>query len=114
MRGVHAYKDFYASHDHMPESDRTLRVSGTVIFVTGGWSASLKRTEGNTGINAKMLSLDLVLEPPPEGSAVTDALTPCPVEWTLDDPSIDYEQVDFHIVGTEDEPPPVLDIEHPE
>jgi hypothetical protein len=98
----------------MPGSDRALRVSGSVIFVNGGWSASLKGTEGNSGINPKMLSLDLVLEPPANGSAVTDALTPCAVEWSIDNPPIDYEQVEFRIVGTEDEPPPVLDIEHPE
>jgi hypothetical protein len=91
MQGVHAYEDFYASHNHMPGSGRTMRVTGTVVFLTGGWSCALRETAGNTGINPEMLGLDLELEPPPEGAAVPEVLTPCAVEWSVDDPQIDYQ-----------------------
>jgi hypothetical protein len=112
---IHAYEDFYASHDHTPGSERTLRVGGRVVFRSGGWGCRLRKTEGNTGINDRMLALDLVLDPPPEGAATTDALTPCEVEWSADDPPIEYAQVEFRLVGGEDdEPPPVLDVEHPQ
>jgi len=114
MQAVHAYEDFYASHDHMPGSARTMRVSGMVVFATGGWSASLRATEGNTGVNPKMLSLDLILEGPAGGDPATDVLTPCAVEWSVDDPSIEYQEIQFHVVGTQDDPPPVLDVEHPQ
>jgi len=114
MRGVHAYEDFYASHDHMPRSDRTLRVSGTVVFTTSGWSCSLRQTEGNTGINPTMLSLDLLLTEPPPDTPVMDVLTPCPVEWSVDDPAIEYQQVQFRVRGSEDEPPPTIEVVHPQ
>lgn len=114
MRGVHTFEDFSASHDHMPGSARTLRVSGVVVFSTGGWACRLQEAEGNTGTNQEMLSLDLILQPPAKGSSVTEVLTPHPVEWSLDDPAIDYRQVQFNIVGSDDVPPPVLDIDHPE
>ncbi len=98
----------------MPGSARTMRVTGTVVFRTGGWSCSLRPTEGNTGINTRMLSLDLVLQRP-DGDAVPEVLTPCDVEWSADDPAIEYEQVQFRVVGgTDDDPPPVIDVEHPE
>ena len=117
MQGVHAYKDFFASHNHMPGSDRALRVSGTVVFATSGWSCSLCPTEGNTGINPMMLSLDLLLMEPPPGTAVSEVLTPCPVEWSVVDPAIDYQQVQFRVLtvrASDDEPPPVLEVVHPQ
>jgi hypothetical protein len=114
VQGVHAYEDFYASHNHMPGSDRALRVTGTVVFVTGGWSCELRETEGNTGINPEMLSLDLVITPPADGVAVPEVLTPVQVEWSIDDPQTEYRQVQFRVVGTDDEPPPVIDVQHPE
>jgi len=116
MSGVHAYENFYASHDHMPGRNRTMRVSGTVVFATGGWSCDLRRTEGNTGINPRMLSLDLLLDPPDPGTGVPEVLSPCNVEWTEDDVSEEYEEVEFRIVGgtDEEEPPPVIPVEHPQ
>jgi hypothetical protein len=114
MKGVYEYKGFYASHNHMPGSGRRLQVSGTVVFITGGWSCSLRATEGNTGTNQNMLSLDLVLEPPEPGMMVPQVLTPCEVSWSVDDPAIDYRQVSFRVIGSEDEPPRTLDIDHPE
>lgn len=114
MRAIQTYEDFYASHDHMPGSARTMRVTGTVVFATGGWSAKLCATEGNTGINPEMLSLDLVLEGPPDAGAVTDVLTRCPVAWSVDDPPIEYQHVQFRVVGTEDDPPEAIDVDHPE
>lgn len=114
MRIVDHYEGFYAGHEHMPGSDHALRSTGTVVFSTGGCSAELKGHEGNTGINPEILALDLVLTPPPEGTAVTQALTPVPVEWSAADPEIEYRQVQFRVVGADDEPPPVIDVTHPE
>ena len=112
MRGVHEYQDFHASHDHMPGGAKTMRVTGTVVFVTSGWSCNLREREGNTGINPQMLSLELVLTPPREGEPVLEVLTPCPVEWSVDDPAFEYQQVRF-TVNTDDEPPPVIGVDHP-
>ena len=103
MRIVDHYEDVYASHDHMPGSDHVLRVTAAVVFKTGGCSAELHEHKGNTGINPAMLTLDLVLSPPPEGSAVAEVLTPTQVEWSVDTPAIEYREVQFHVVGTEDE-----------
>jgi hypothetical protein len=117
MQGVHAYEDFFASHDHMPGSGGTLRVTGTVVFATSGWSCSLRATEGNTGINPMLLSLDLLLTEPPPGTAVAQVLTPCPVEWSVEDPAIEYQQVQFRVLRvqvSDEEPPPILDVAHPE
>ena len=115
MPGVHAYEDFYASHDHMPGKGGSMRVTGTVLFVTSGYSCDLTETQGNTGINPQMLSLDLHLKSPPEGAIVQEVITPCPVEWSVDDPEIEYQQVTFVVVGdTGDEAPPIIDVDHPE
>jgi hypothetical protein len=110
MQGVQAYEGFYANCDHMPGAERVLRVGGTVVFRTTGWSARLKRTEGNTGSNPFMLHLDLVLTPPEDGG---DALTPYELEeWTEAPPTSEYDEVEFHVVGSDDEPPPILKVEH--
>ncbi|MEA2190483.1 MAG: hypothetical protein QOI73_604 [Solirubrobacteraceae bacterium] len=122
MQGVQAYEDFFASHDHMPGGERALRVSGTVVFRTSGWSAFLETTEGNVGINPEILGLDLVLTPPQEGAVTTHEPTPDEVEWSIDYPAdpaaqaivSEYSQVQFRVVGSEDDPPPVLDVAHPE
>jgi hypothetical protein len=114
VQGVDHYEDFYASHNHMPGSDRAIKVTGTVVFRTGGYSAKLCPKEGNTGINPQMLALELEIDPPSEGAPTTDALTPVAVEWSADDPPIEYQQVQFFVVGTDDEPPPVLGVEHPQ
>jgi len=114
VRIVDHYEDFYASHNHMPGSAHAMKVAGTVVCSTDGCSAELREHEGNAGINPEMLTLDLVLNPPPEGTSVTEVLTPIPVEWAVADPEIEYRQVQFHVVVTEDDPPPVIDVEHPE
>ena len=111
MDAVHEYQDFYASHDHMPGSQGTMRVLGVVVFRHGGWQAELRRTEGNTGINPRMLALDLVLTGPPGAS--TTALENVPVEWSEENAD-EYEQVQFRVVGTTDEPPPVIKVGHPQ
>lgn len=109
MTAVSEYQDFFASCNHMPGADERIRVTGPV-FTSGGWGAELRKSEGNTGINPEMLSLDLVLTEPSGPS--TDALETVPVEWSEDDPP-EYKQVQFRVVGTDDEPPPVIDVEHP-
>jgi hypothetical protein len=113
VTGVNSYEDFYASHNHMPGSSRTLRVTGTVMFITEGWDCSVQEASNNKCVNDKMLHLELHLKSPGDGTGVPEVLTPCPFEWSVDDPPIDYEQVEFTVIGTDDEPPPVLDIDHP-
>jgi hypothetical protein len=63
MAGVMSYEDFYAIHDHMPGADGALRVGGTVVFRTGGWSAQLRLHEKQrpTGINPFILYVDLII-----------------------------------------------------
>ncbi len=115
MSGVHTYENFYASHDHMPGRNRAMRVTGTVVFTTDGWSCGLRRTEGNTGINPRMLSLDLLLDPPDPAAGVPEVLTPRDIEWAEDDVSQEYDEVQFRVVGgTDEEPPPVIPVEHPQ
>jgi hypothetical protein len=111
MQGVHAYEDFYANCDHMPGAERALRVGGRIIFRTTGWSARLEPTQGNVGINPDMLHLDLVLTSPEGASG--DALTPFDLEpWTAAPPAREYDEVEFHVRGTDDDAPPVLKVEH--
>lgn len=117
MAGVESYEGFYAIHDHMPGSDRALRVGGTVIFRTGSWSAELRphQRSGNTGINPFILYLELVIAPPLEGTGVTQVLTPLELpEYRLYDSPLDYKEVHFMVVGTDDEPPEPLIVQHPE
>jgi hypothetical protein len=115
MKGVHAYEDFYANCDHMPGAERALRIGGRIVFRTTGWSARLEPTEGNDGINPKMLHLDLVFTPPEEGSGQTDVLTPYDLEeWPSAPPAAEYDEVEFHVRGSDDDPPPVLKVVHTE
>jgi len=117
MSGVQDYEGFYAIHNHMPGGDHALRVGGTVVFSTGGWSAALRahESDGPTGINPFILYLELVLEPPGESTNVPQALTPVPLEeFKLEQPTLEYREVQFIIVGSDDEAPDRLQVEHPE
>lgn len=118
MPAVHAYKDFYAIHDHMRgPRDGPLRVGGTVVFRHGGWSARLRPHEPKDKepipFNPKILYLDLVLTPPNGSgtSAITDVeLEECGVAVA----GYDYDEVHFILVGGQDDvPPDPLDVEHP-
>jgi hypothetical protein len=118
MPGVYAYKGFYAIHDHMQGAEDVLRIGGTVEFRTGGWSAELRPTkrEGNPGINPFIFYVDLVLSPPPEGSAVTEALTEFELpELRIQNPALEYHEVLFRVVGSPDEEPAPerVYVEHP-
>lgn len=111
MSGVHEYEDFRANCDHMPGRGRKLKVGGTVVFRQGGWSARLEAREGNQGINDKLLHLNLVIDPAEYGP---DLITHFPLdEYQIDDPPIEYDQVEFHVVGSDDDPPEILEVEHP-
>lgn len=117
MQGVHEHESFFAICNHMPGADRALRVGGTVVFRTGGWSAKLREHERKepTGINPFILYLDLVIDPPAEGMAVPEVLTPVELdEFRVEDPALEYQEVHFIVVGTEDEPPERVEVEHPE
>jgi hypothetical protein len=114
MQAVSTYEDFHASHNHMPGSDRAMGVTGTVVFRTGGWSCRLEAVEGNTGINPEMLRLNLILDGPSGSAGETDVLTPCPVEWSVPDPAIEYQHVEFRVIGTDDAPPETIPVDHPQ
>jgi hypothetical protein len=119
MPGVMSYEGFYAIHDDMPGGDRALRVGGTVVFRTGGWSAKLRPHEkkGPTGINPYIFYVDLVLTPPAEGTGVTQALERFDLpELRVEHATLEYQEVHFIVVGSsEEEPrPETLEVEHPE
>lgn len=107
------YEDFYANCNHMPGSERTLRVGGKVTVRTGGWSAKLVEHEGPSGINPFMLTLDLVVTKPQGG--VPDVIKTIEIEeFSVTGPTTEYQEVSFHLVGVgeEDEPPPSMKVEH--
>jgi hypothetical protein len=117
--GVLEYKDFYAIHDHMPGGDHSLRVGGTVVFRTSGWSAELRplKKTGPTGINPLIFYLELVLTPPPDGTAVSEVITPFDLpEFRYADTTLDYNEVQFKVVGSPDEEPvpDLLKVQHPQ
>jgi hypothetical protein len=111
MSAADEYRDFYAICDHMPGKDRVLRVGGTVICPTTGWSARLEPTEGNTGINQFMLHLDLVVTPPAPDTPVIEVRTPESAEWRQSPPALEYTDVEFH--RSDADPPPTIKVEHP-
>ena len=110
--GVHEYQDIRAICNHEPGSEPCplLTVSGTIVFRTTGWRVDVRPTGGNTGPIPEHLTLDLVLTPPDGPSG--DALTPEPFEFVMDPEGIEYQQVSFRIVGTDDEPPPHVEVQH--
>jgi hypothetical protein len=114
MRGVTSYEGFYASLDHMP-GGRALRVGGTVVFCTSGWSAELRRHEGPSGIDPFVLYLELVIEPPPPDAMVLQVLTPIELgELRVSNPTQEYRVIRFTVVGSEDDPPERLEVRQPE
>ena len=115
MKGVAEYRDFFAICDHEPPAEPAIRAGGTIVFNESGWSAELVRTKGDTGINPYLLHLDLVFTPPDEGSAQTDPLEPFELrEWREAPPVREYQQVEFHVRGSDDQPPPILEVDHPQ
>ncbi len=112
MGDLFEYQDFQATHDHMPGKGKPMRVTGTVVFPTDGWTAKLEQIR--PGISPFMLRLALVVKRPDPGAPVAEVLTPVPVEWSESGVDIEYTQVDFTMVDSDAPPPPVLDVEHPE
>jgi hypothetical protein len=111
------YEDFYAIHDQQPGPDgtRPLRVGGTVIFPTPGYSARLERFEGNPGINPMILPLVLVVRRPDQETQ-PEVVTPVEIpEFTVDARPGQYTEVHFRLDGgdPDDEPPPVIPVQTP-
>ena len=114
---IEGYKDFYAiqSGEPGPDSGSPLRVGGTVTFSTAGYGAHLEATEGNTGINPRMKSLDLVIDAPDDDAQVPQVITDVQLdEWTAPD-GAEYDDVQFRLVGGAEgeEPPPTMRVDHP-
>ena len=113
MNGVDEYRKFYAICNHPPLGDHAIRVGGTVCFRTSGWEAHLQPTRGNVGINPTMLHLDLVITAPDPGEGIQEVITCSELdEWRANTPTIEYTEVEFHVRGSGDEPPPILSVEH--
>lgn len=108
------YVDWYATCDHMPgpAQDRELRVGGTIMCPESDWSAELGPSEGNTGINERILHLNLVVTPPPPNKIVRPVVTPVPVDWRAAPPAFEYEEVEFH--RADSAPPPKMKVDHTE
>jgi hypothetical protein len=113
MSYPYSYEDFFAICDHEPGAERVIRVGGTIVFMESGWSARLKEFEGNPGINPFLLHLDLVLEVPTPPTADVIVRFELP-EWRQAPPLREYDQVEFHLVGHDGDPPPILKVSHPE
>jgi hypothetical protein len=114
VRGVTSYEGFYATHDRTP-GDGALRVGGTVVFCTSGWSAKLRRPEGPPRIDPFVLELELVIDPPPSDARLLQVLTPIELEeLRAPDPTPKYREIHFTVVGSEDDPPGKLDVLRPQ
>ena len=96
------YKDFHAYRDHM---SKTVRVTGTAVVRGAGVAVTLMPHEGPSGINPKMLALDLhftlTAEDPSEQ----------PVKWSGDWDDERYDEVEFRVSGAKVEAPPPLKFE---
>jgi len=118
MSGSVEYREFYAICNHMPGADRVLRVGGTVVFPTSGWSAEITAHEhqGAPPFNPRVLELDLTVTAPADGVVVTRAETSLELEeYRVEDPALEYEQVHFYLVGREGEDGPgPIEVVHPE
>lgn len=93
--------EWNAIEDHMPPEPPTIRVTGTCRFPTGGWTAELREREGSPPFNPRMLMLELVVTPPPGGSAQTQAVDDVPVEYTAEvvaGPECQYSEVDIAVI----------------
>ncbi len=109
---IHEYKDFYAFQNEMPPEKHPLRVGGTVVFSSDDYSARLEERGENSGFNTSILHLDLVVTPPGGGAA--DVITDFPLpELVIDEPAFRYEEVEFHLVGIDGDPPPRIPVERP-
>lgn len=107
VKGIRRFEAFTAVCNHMPGNERTIRVTGTVVFAAPGWSARLTRRGGSGGT----LVLELAVTPPREASGL-EAM-PAGVEW--EEPAVvEYDRVAFELTGSNDDAPGPLAVAHPE
>ncbi|HET9197633.1 MAG TPA: hypothetical protein VFN92_05175 [Solirubrobacterales bacterium] len=113
QEGRLGYQDFYAVCNHMPGAERVLRVGGTVVAPTRGWTAVLEQDDGLPPVVQFLLKLKLRVTEPQDGAA--EVITPIELpEYRIEDPAIEYEQVEFVFEGPDGiEGPPVIEVEHP-
>lgn len=86
-----------------------------MVFRTSGWSAQLRPSddEGPKGINPFILYVDLVISPPSSDTGDSEVLTAIELEeLVIENPALEYREVGFNVVGTDDEPPARLTVEH--
>jgi hypothetical protein len=96
--------DWYASHDHMPGSPKTLYVTGKCTFPTEGYSVELKPANPQ-GINPKIYLLNKIVHKPKDPAA--DVITTVDVRYE-EDTDTEYEQVQILPDGV------TIDVEHTE
>lgn len=114
QEGRLGYQDFYAICNHMPGAERVFRVGGTVVAPSSGWMAELEEYSGRPSPNQFLLQLTLRVRVPT--GPVLEVVTPIKLEeFRIENPPFEYTQVEFHIEGASDiEPPPVIEVEHPQ
>jgi hypothetical protein len=95
------YKDFHAVRNHMAKN---LHVTGTCIVRGGGVAVRLRDFEGNSGINPKMLVLEL------DFTLTAEDPSEQPVEWHGEWDDERYEEVEFRVAPDRVTAPPP----HPE
>jgi hypothetical protein len=114
QEGRLGYQDFYAICNQTQGAGNVLRVGGTVVAPDSGWRVELDEYSGQPSPNQFLLQLTLRVRVP-DGPALK-VLTPIELEeFRLESPPIEYTQVEFHVEGATDiEPPPVIEVEHPQ
>ena len=99
-------ENWTATCDHMGPDEKKLTVSGTVLFPGTGYTAELHEHKGGPiPFNPLILELELHVEEPQVGH---DTETPTPVEYVVNGPAFDYQEVEIHGAGER------LDVQHVE
>ena len=97
-------RGWYASHDHMPGSPKTLYVTGQCTFPTPGYKVEL-RPANPQGINPKIYLLDKIVQKPTGN--VQQVLDTVEVRYE-EDTDTEYDQVTILPDGV------TIDVEHTE
>lgn len=117
MSIIDSYDKFEAFCDDSPGPDgpsNQLTVVGSGLFTTSGCSAKLRKKAGSSGFGASLM-LELVLTPPDDSTVVNPALSYFSVAWTgpgHEKAELPYSDVEFVVVGTDDDPPPMIKVTH--
>jgi hypothetical protein len=114
MSGEIEYEGFYAICDHMPGKERALRIGGTVVVPTTGWTARIDPYEGLPPVTPFLLELNLTVTAPEH--AGEDVVTRIELdEEQLKPPPLEFAEVQFNFTGPEGaQGPGTITVDHPE